>query len=338
MPLTDSILNLANTTIVITHRTGVPAPAWEDSAPTTVVVSREGQRPAHERPGPSRGSRRARGRRTPISVWTLEPLQLGDIARASPAGPHPVPGQHLRGQARRAVGQPPGCDLLLRDRPKGRVLVPANWQAVQDAIFAWAVASLGLPVGQGDLAGPGRVRPERRLHHPVDPRSDTVEGPVRHERTDPAKPPGQEVIPYGRRDPQRAGRGAGAHQRHRRNGYRRARHGGADADLVPPSRRSETSSSARGSRPTTRVACNRSGQVRAANFVGRAVYAYRAYLADLVENAGTYIQTVQATGSGIVVDVVTLRKGHHRWHLSATSSSSTSRPVGGLTQQASVRP
>jgi hypothetical protein len=78
MPLTDSILNLANTTITITHRTESPRLLGRTQPPTTVVVSAK----ASVQPTSGRDLQRlpeGKGTQDLISVWTLEPLQLGDV-------------------------------------------------------------------------------------------------------------------------------------------------------------------------------------------------------------------------------------------------------------------
>ena len=78
MPLTDSILNLANTTIVITHRTESPRVLGRTQPPTTTTVSAK----ASVQPTSGRDLQRlpeGKGTQDLISVWTLEPLQLGDV-------------------------------------------------------------------------------------------------------------------------------------------------------------------------------------------------------------------------------------------------------------------
>ena len=78
MPLTDSILNLANTTITITHRTESPRLLGRTQPPTTATVSAK----ASVQPTSGRDLQRLpEGRNTQdlISVWTLETLQLGDV-------------------------------------------------------------------------------------------------------------------------------------------------------------------------------------------------------------------------------------------------------------------
>ena len=80
MPLTDSILNLANTTIQITHRTESPRVLGRTQPPVTATVSAK----ASVQPTSGRDLQRLpEGRNTQdlISVWTLEPLQLGDIGQ-----------------------------------------------------------------------------------------------------------------------------------------------------------------------------------------------------------------------------------------------------------------
>jgi len=181
--------------------------------------------------------------------------------------------------------------------------MPANWQAVQDAIFAWAVSSSGYPSDKVIWRDQDGTAPSGDYIILSILGSDTVEGPVRHERTDPLKPPGQEVILTvgGTRSVQ------------------------VEAQVLTSATITATDALATAERMRTRTqlpsvrdillsagispfdagSVQQVNQVRAANFVGRAVLTYRAYLADLVEERGTYIQTVQATGSGIVVDVVT---------------------------------
>ena len=78
MPLTDSILNLANTTITITNRTESPRLLGRTQPPTTATVSAK----ASVQPTSGRDLQRLpEGKNTQdlISVWTLEPLQLGDV-------------------------------------------------------------------------------------------------------------------------------------------------------------------------------------------------------------------------------------------------------------------
>ena len=179
----------------------------------------------------------------------------------------------------------------------------ANWQAVQDAIFAWAVAASGYPSDKVIWRDQDGFAPSGDYLILSILGSDTVEGPLAHYRTDPAKPPGQEVILTvgGTRSVQ------------------------VEAQVLTTQTITATDALATAERMRTRTALpsvrdillsagispydqgtvQQVNQVRAANFVGRAVLTYRAYLADLVEERGTYIQKVQATGSGIVVDVVT---------------------------------
>jgi hypothetical protein len=179
----------------------------------------------------------------------------------------------------------------------------ASWSAIQDAIYQWAVAASGYASDKVIWRDQDGFAPLGDYLILSILGSDTVEGPVRHERTDPAKPPGQEVI---------------------------LTVGGTrsvliEAQVLTSQTITATDALATAERMRTRTALpsvrdlllsagispfdagsvQQVNQVRAANFVGRAVYAYRAYLADLVEERGTYIQKVQATGSGIVVDVVT---------------------------------
>lgn len=80
MPLTDSILNLANATITITHRTESPRLLGRTQPPTTTTVSAL----ASVQPTSGRDLQRlpeGKIARDLISVWTLEPLQLGDIGQ-----------------------------------------------------------------------------------------------------------------------------------------------------------------------------------------------------------------------------------------------------------------
>ena len=85
MPLTDSILNLANTTIP-DHASDRESPrAGPDSAPGYGhSIGQPGWRPAHFGEG---FAETPRGKNTQdlISIWTLEPLQLGDIGQGNPA-------------------------------------------------------------------------------------------------------------------------------------------------------------------------------------------------------------------------------------------------------------
>ena len=179
----------------------------------------------------------------------------------------------------------------------------ASWSAIQDAIFAWAVAASGYPSDKVIWRDQDGFAPSGDYIILSILGSDTVEGPLAHYRTDPAKPPGQEVILTvgGTRSVQ------------------------VEAQVLTSATVTATDALATAERMRTRTALpsvrdillsagispfdagsvQQVNQVRAANFVGRAVLTYRAYLADLVEERGTYIQTVQATGSGIVVDVVT---------------------------------
>jgi len=181
--------------------------------------------------------------------------------------------------------------------------VPANWQAIQDAIFAWAVASSGYAPSKVIWRDQDGFAPSGDYIILSILGSDTVEGPVRHYRTDPAKPPGQEVILTA-------------------GGTRSVQ---VDAQVLTTATVTATDAHATAERMRTRTTLpsvrdlllsagispydegtvQQVNQVRAASFVGRSVYQFRAYLADLVEDRLTYIQTVQATGNGIVVDVVT---------------------------------
>ncbi len=181
--------------------------------------------------------------------------------------------------------------------------MPASWSAIQDAIFAWAVASSGYPSDKVIWRDQDGFAPAGDYIILSILGSDTVEGPLAHYRTDPLKPPGQEVILTvgGTRSVQIEAQVLTS-----------ATVTATDALATAERMRTRTSlPSVRdillsaGISPFDMGTVQQVNQVRAANFVGRAVYAYRAYLADLVEERGTYIQTVQATGSGIVVDVVT---------------------------------
>ena len=73
--------------------------------------------------------------------------------------------------------------------------MPANWQAVQDATFAWAVAASGYPSDKVIWRDQDGFAPSGDYIILSILGSDTVEGPLppRTDR-DPAKPPGQEVI------------------------------------------------------------------------------------------------------------------------------------------------
>ncbi len=78
MPLTDSILNLANTVITITHRTESPRLLGRTQPPVTATVS------AKASVQPARGldlQRLPEGKGTQdlISVWTLEEIRMGDV-------------------------------------------------------------------------------------------------------------------------------------------------------------------------------------------------------------------------------------------------------------------
>ena len=179
----------------------------------------------------------------------------------------------------------------------------ANWQAVQDAIFAWAVASSGYPSDRVIWRDQDGTAPSGDYLILSILGSDTVEGPLAHYRTDPAKPPGQEVI---------LTVGGTRSVLIEAQVLTSQTITATDALAVAEKMRTRTAlPSVRdillsaGISPFDQGTVQQVNQVRAANFVGRAVYAYRAYLADLVEERGTYIQKVQAMGSGIVVDVVT---------------------------------
>ena len=183
--------------------------------------------------------------------------------------------------------------------------MPANWQAVQDAIYQWAVSASGYPSDKVIWRDQDGFAPSGDYLILSILGSDTVEGPLAHYRTDPAKPHGQEVI---------------------------LTVGGTrsvliEAQVLTSQTITATDALATAERMRTRTALpsvrdillsagispfdagsvQQVNQVRAANFVGRAVYQFRAYLADLVEDRLTYIQKVQATetGTGMVVSVVT---------------------------------
>ena len=129
MPLTDSILNLANTTITITHRTESPRLLGRTQPPTTVVVSAKASVQPTSRGRICRDSPRVgtprdrylhleRSRSSYWGTWGGHPARFGPLQRVD-----------LRGRARRTVDQPPGRDLLLRRRPKGCVLMSASWSS-----------------------------------------------------------------------------------------------------------------------------------------------------------------------------------------------------------------
>lgn len=183
--------------------------------------------------------------------------------------------------------------------------MPASWSAIQDAIYAWAVAASGYPSDKVIWRDQDGFAPSGDYLILSILGSDTVEGPVRHERTDPAKPPGQEVILTvgGTRSVQVEAQVLTS-----------ATVTATDALATAERMRTRTSlPSVRdillgaGISPYDQGSVQQVNQVRAANFVGRAVYQFRAYLADLVEDRLTYIQKVQATetGTGMVVSVVT---------------------------------
>lgn len=78
MPLTDSILNLANTTIQITHRTESPRVLGRTQPPVTATVSAK----ASVQPTSGKDLQRLpEGKNTQdlISIWTLTELLLGDV-------------------------------------------------------------------------------------------------------------------------------------------------------------------------------------------------------------------------------------------------------------------
>lgn len=78
MPLTDSILNLANAAITITHRTEVPRVLGRTQPPVTSTVSAK----ASVQPTSGRDLQRLpEGKNTQdlVSIWTLEELKLGDV-------------------------------------------------------------------------------------------------------------------------------------------------------------------------------------------------------------------------------------------------------------------
>lgn len=183
--------------------------------------------------------------------------------------------------------------------------MPANWQAVQDAIFAWAVAASGYPSDKVIWLDQDGTAPSGDYLILSILGSDTVEGPLAHYRTDPAKPPGQEVVLTvgGTRSVQVEAQVLTS-----------ATVTATDALATAERMRTRTSlPSVRdillsaGVSPYDQGTVQQVNQVRAASFVGRAVYQFRAYLADLVEDRLTYIQKVQATetGTGMVVSVVT---------------------------------
>ena len=183
--------------------------------------------------------------------------------------------------------------------------MPANWQAVQDAIFAWAVAASGYPSDKVIWLDQDGTAPSGDYLILSILGSDTVEGPLAHYRTDPAKPPGQEVVLTvgGTRCVQVEAQVLTS-----------ATVTATDALATAERMRTRTSlPSVRdillsaGVSPYDQGTVQQVNQVRAASFVGRAVYQFRAYLADLVEDRLTYIQKVQATetGTGMVVSVVT---------------------------------
>ena len=181
--------------------------------------------------------------------------------------------------------------------------MPANWQAVQDAIYAWAVASSGYPSDRVIWRDQDGFSPSGDYIILSILGSDTVEGPLAHYRTDPAKPPGQEVILT-----------VGGTRSVLVEAQVLTSQTITATDALATAERMRTRTSlpsvrdillSAGISPYDQGTVQQVNQVRAANFVGRAVLTYRAYLADLVEERGTYIQKVQATGSGIVVDVVT---------------------------------
>ena len=183
--------------------------------------------------------------------------------------------------------------------------MPANWQAVQDAIFAWAVAASGYPSDKVIWLDQDGTAPSGDYLILSILGSDTVEGPLAHYRTDPAKPPGQEVVLTvgGTRSVQVEAQVLTS-----------ATVTATDALATAERMRTRTSlPSVRdillsaGVSPYDQGTVQQVNQVRAASFVGRAVYQFRAYLADLVEDRLTYIQKVQATetGTGMGVSVVT---------------------------------
>ncbi len=183
--------------------------------------------------------------------------------------------------------------------------MPANWQAVQDAIFAWAVASSGYPSDRVIWRDQDGTAPLGDYLILSLLGSDTVEGPFRHYRTDPLKPPGQEVILTvgGTRSALIEAQVLTSQTITATDALATAERMRTRTQL--PSVRATLLSA--GISPFDMGTVQQVNQVRAANFVGRAVLTYRAYLADLVEERGTYIQKIEATetGSGMVVSVVT---------------------------------
>ena len=183
--------------------------------------------------------------------------------------------------------------------------MPANWQAVQDAIFAWAVSASGYPSSKVIWRDQDGFAPSGDYIILSILGSDTVEGPLAHYRTDPAKPPGQEVILTvgGTRSVLIEALVLTSATVTATDAIATAEQMRTRTQL--PSVRATLLSA--GISPFDMGSVQQVNQVRAANFVGRAVYQFRAYLADLVEERGTYIQKIEATetGSGMVVSVVT---------------------------------
>ena len=183
--------------------------------------------------------------------------------------------------------------------------MPANWQAIQDAIFAWAVAASGYPSAKVIWRDQDGFAPSGDYIILALLGSDTVEGTVQHYRTDPLKPPGQEVILTvgGTRSVQIEAQVLTSQTVTSTDALATAEKMRTRTSL--PSVRGLLLSA--GISPYDQGTVQQVNQVRAANFVGRSVYSFRAYTADLVEERGTYIQKVRATetGSGMIVDVVT---------------------------------
>ena len=183
--------------------------------------------------------------------------------------------------------------------------MPASWSALQDAIFAWAVAASGYPSDRVIWRDQDGFAPLGDYLILSILGSDTVEGPLAHYRTDPLKPPGQEVI---------LTVGGTRSVLIEAQVLTSQTITATDALAVAEKMRTRTAlPSVRdillsaGISPFDAGSVQQVNQVRSTSFVGRAVYQFRAYLADLVEDRLTYIQKVQATetNSGMVVDVST---------------------------------
>lgn len=183
--------------------------------------------------------------------------------------------------------------------------MPANWQAIQDAVYQWAVAASGYPAGKVIWRDQDGFAPSGDYIILALLGSDTVEGPVAHYRTDPAKPPGQEVILTvgGTRSAQIEAQVLTSQTVTATDALATAEKMRTRTQL--PSVRGILL--AAGISPYEPGTVQQINQVRAAGFVGRSVYQFRAYIADLVEERLTFVQKVQATetNSGMVVDVVT---------------------------------